>query len=136
MSPDRLCMVGWSDYECRLFVSYSPLHHVDLIRQRMERTVHQKYIAQGHASFFCLLDCLYQNYRNDRACSSGLVYVLVLLICLGILYKTQGFIHKLHLLSIGLLLVLFISCCNNCLRWTPYLSFVTRNGIRLYCLPL
>jgi hypothetical protein len=34
----------------------------------------------------------------------GLVYVWVLIISLGILYKTQGFIHKLHLLSIGLLL--------------------------------
>ncbi|NOU72099.1 hypothetical protein GC098_11815 [Paenibacillus sp. LMG 31458] len=34
----------------------------------------------------------------------GLVYVCVLLISLGILYKTKGFIHKLHLLSIGLLL--------------------------------
>ncbi|KRE32439.1 hypothetical protein [Paenibacillus sp. Soil724D2] len=34
----------------------------------------------------------------------GLVYVWVLLISLGILYKTKGFIHKLHLLSIGLLL--------------------------------
>ncbi|KQX68777.1 YphA family membrane protein [Paenibacillus sp. Root444D2] len=34
----------------------------------------------------------------------GLVYVWVLLISLAILYKTKGFIHKLHLLSIGLLL--------------------------------
>ena len=42
---DRLCMLGWSDYECRLFVSYSPLHHVDLTRQRMEGAVRQKYIA-------------------------------------------------------------------------------------------
>jgi hypothetical protein len=33
-----------------------------------------------------------------------LVYVEVLLISLCILYITQGFIHKLHLLSIGLLL--------------------------------
>ncbi|SDN87903.1 hypothetical protein SAMN04487897_105245 [Paenibacillus sp. yr247] len=33
-----------------------------------------------------------------------LVYVVVFLISLGILYVTQGFIHKLHLLSIGLLL--------------------------------
>ncbi|OPH60894.1 hypothetical protein BC351_17025 [Paenibacillus ferrarius] len=33
-----------------------------------------------------------------------LVYVEVFLISLGILYATRGFIHKLHLLSIGLLL--------------------------------
>lgn len=33
-----------------------------------------------------------------------LVYILVFLISVGILYVTQGFIHKLHLLSIGLLL--------------------------------
>ncbi|WP_274468063.1 MULTISPECIES: YphA family membrane protein [unclassified Paenibacillus] len=32
------------------------------------------------------------------------VYVLVFLIAIGILVVTQGFIHKLHLLSIGLLL--------------------------------
>ncbi|NEW06099.1 hypothetical protein GK047_08765 [Paenibacillus sp. SYP-B3998] len=33
-----------------------------------------------------------------------LVYLWILCICIGILYVTQGFVHKLHLLSIGLLL--------------------------------
>lgn len=33
-----------------------------------------------------------------------LVYVLVFVISIGILFVTRGFIHKLHLLSIGLLL--------------------------------
>ncbi|MFD0694854.1 hypothetical protein ACFQZT_12180 [Paenibacillus sp. GCM10027628] len=33
-----------------------------------------------------------------------LVYLWILCICIGILYVTRGFIHKLHLLSIGLLL--------------------------------
>ncbi|MBD0380611.1 YphA family membrane protein [Paenibacillus sedimenti] len=33
-----------------------------------------------------------------------LVYLWIMCICIGILYATQGFIHKLHLLSIGLLL--------------------------------
>ncbi|WP_173110166.1 hypothetical protein [Paenibacillus qinlingensis] len=33
-----------------------------------------------------------------------LVYVVVLTIAISILYVTQGFIHKLHLLSIGLLI--------------------------------
>ncbi|WP_189014264.1 YphA family membrane protein [Paenibacillus marchantiophytorum] len=55
-----------------------------------------------------------------------LVYVVILLICLGILYVTQGFIHKLHLLSIGLLLGSFHFLLHQLLEMDPIL--IVRNS--------